>query len=222
MNDGPDDIARALEAVGRIEVVPTLLAVLCEITGMRFSVVACVTNTTWTACAVRDEIDFGVKRDSQLAVNTTLCSESRVSRAPIVIEHASVGPLYHAHPAVQLYAIESYVSVPIILSNGRYFGNLCAIDPSPAKVKEPRILSMFTRFASLIASQLETQLRQEQANTALLDERAVGELREQFIAILGHDLRNPLQAVHAGCELLEQRITDPGLSTIFPRIKTQT
>jgi signal transduction histidine kinase len=220
MDDSPEDVARALEAVGRIEVVPTLLAVLCEITGMRFSVVACVTNTTWTACAVRDEIDFGVKRDSQLAVNTTLCSESRVSRAPIVIEHASVDPLYHAHPAVQLYAIESYVSVPIILSNGRYFGNLCAIDPSPAKVKEPRILSMFTRFAALIASQLETQLRQEQDHAALLDERAVGELREQFIAILGHDLRNPLQAVHAGCELLEQKITDPRLSAIASRIKT--
>ena len=220
MNDGPEDIARALEAVGRIEVVPTLLAVLCEITGMRFSVVACVTETTWTACAVQDEIGFGVRRGDQLAVNTTLCFESRASRVPIVVEHASTDPLYHAHPAVKLHAIESQISVPIILSNGRYFGNLCAIDPSPAKVKEPRILSMFTRFAALIASQLETQFRQEQDHTALLDERAVGELREQFIAILGHDLRNPLQAVNAGCDLLEQKITDPRLSMIASRIKT--
>jgi signal transduction histidine kinase len=220
MNDGPEDVAKALEAVGRIEVVPTLLAVLCEITGMRFSVVACVTETTWTACAVQDEIGFGVKRGDQLAANMTLCFESRASRVPIVIEHASTDPLYHAHPAVKLHAIESQISVPIVLSNGRYFGNLCAIDPSPAKVKEPRILSMFTRFASLIASQLETQLLQEQEHTALLDEREAGELREQFIAILGHDLRNPLQAVYAGCELLEQKITDPRLSTIASRIKT--
>jgi signal transduction histidine kinase len=220
MDDGPEDIAKALEVIGRIEVVPTLLAVLCETTGMRFSVVACVTDTTWTACAVQDEIDFGVKRGGQLAANTTLCSESRASRVPIVIEHASADPLYHIHPAVKLYAIESYVSVPIVLSDGRYFGNLCAIDPNPAKVKEPRILSMFTRFASLIASQIETQLRQEREHTALLDERAVGELREQFIAILGHDLRNPLQAVNAGCELLEQKITDPRLSAIASRIKT--
>src|ERR1700733_3068351 len=220
MNDGFEDIARALEAIGRIEVVPTLLAVLCETTAMRFSVVACVTDTTWTACAVQDEIDFGVKRGGQLAVNTTLCSEARASRVPIVIEHASLVSFYHAPPAVNPYAIERYVSVPIILSNGPYFGNLCAIDPSPAKVKEPRILSMFTRFAALIASQLETQLRQEQDHAALLDERAVGELREQFIAILGHDLRNPLQAVYAGCELLEQKITDPRLSAIASRIKT--
>jgi signal transduction histidine kinase len=220
MDNAPEDSAKAIEAIGRIDVVPTLLAVLCETTGMRFSVVACVTDTTWTACAVQDEIGFGVKRGDQLAVSTTLCSETRASRVPIVIEHASADPLYHAHPAVKLYPIESHISVPIILSNGRYFGNLCAIDPSPAKVKEPRILSMFTRFASLIASQLETQLRQEQEHTALLDERAVGELREQFIAILGHDLRNPLQAVYAGCDLLEQKITDPRLSMIASRIKT--
>jgi signal transduction histidine kinase len=220
MDNGSEDAARALEVIGRIDVVPTLLAVLCETTGMRFSVVACVTDTTWTACAVQDEIGFGVKRGDQLAVNTTLCAESRASRVPIVIEHASTDPLYHAHPAVKIHAIESHISVPIILSNGRYFGNLCAIDPSPAKVKEPRILSMFTRFASLIASQVETQLRQEQQHTALLDERAVGELREQFIAILGHDLRNPLQAVYAGCDLLEQKITDPRLSMIASRIKT--
>jgi len=220
MNDSPEDAAKAIEAIGRIEVVPTLLAVLCEITGMRFSVVACVTETTWTACAVQDEIGFGVRRGDQLAANTTLCFESRASRVPIVIEHASTDPLYLAHPAVKLHAIESQISVPIILSNGRYFGNLCAIDPSPAKVKEPRILSMFTRFASLIASQLETQLRQEQEHSALLDEREAGELREQFIAILGHDLRNPLQAVYAGCELLEQKIADPRLSAIAARIKT--
>ena len=220
MNDSPEDAAKAIEAIGRIEVVPTLLAVLCEITGMRFSVVACVTETTWTACAVQDEIGFGVRRGDQLAANTTLCFESRASRVPIVIEHASTDPLYLAHPAVKLHAIESQISVPIILSNGRYFGNLCAIDPSPAKVKEPRILSMFTRFASLIASQLETQLRQEQEHSALLDEREAGELREQFIAILGHDLRNPLQAVYAGCELLEQKIADPRLSAIAARMKT--
>jgi K+-sensing histidine kinase KdpD len=87
--------------------------------------------------------------------------------------------------------------VPIIRANGGYFGSLSALHPSPAKVAEPRILSMFTDFAALIASQLEHQVQQEQEHRALLDERAAGELREQFIAILGHDLRNPLLAVCA-------------------------
>ena len=217
--DASQDIARAVAAIGRIDAVPTLLAVLCEVTGMRFAVVARVTDTHWTACAVQDDIHLGVKPGGELAVHTTLCFESRAARAPIVIEHASVDPHYRRHHVPKLYKIESYVSVPIILANGYYFGNLCALDPSPAKVP-PRIVAMFTRFAALIAAQLESQMVQEREHAALLDERAAGELREQFIAILGHDLRNPLQAVFAGGELLERKLKDPALLTIAGRIKT--
>jgi hypothetical protein len=219
MDGSSEDIANAVAAIGRIDAVPTLLAVLCETTGMRFAVVARVTDTAWTACAVKDDIGFGVKPGGQLAIGTTLCAESRASRAPIVIEHGSFDPVYHAHPALKLYAIESHVSVPIILGNGRYFGNLCALDPNPAKVADSRILSMFNRFAALIASQLDQQLLHEQEHTALLDERASGELREQFIAILGHDLRNPLHAVLATAELLERKLAYPAHAELASRIK---
>jgi signal transduction histidine kinase len=137
----------------------------------------------------------------------------------VVIEQASTDPRYCDHPAPRMYKIESFVSVPIILPNGRYFGNLCALDPDPAPVSEPRVVSMFTRFADIIALQLESELLRQQEHAALLDERASSELREQFIAILGHDLRNPLQAVHASGELLERRLTDPVLRNIASRIK---
>jgi len=216
--DSADDIASAVSAIGRIDAVPTLLAVLCEVTGMRFAVVARVSETNWTACAVQDGIHLGVKPGGELAVDTTLCFESRRDRAPIVIEHASFDPQYRTHHVPKLYRIESYVSVPIILGNGDYFGNLCALDPSPAKVP-PRIVAMFTRFAALIAAQLDSQSSHEQAHRALRDELAVGELREQFIAILGHDLRNPLHAVMASGDLLERKVTDPALLGIAARIK---
>jgi signal transduction histidine kinase len=219
MDDSPEDIAKSIAAISRIDAVPTLLAVLCEVTGMRFAAVARVTDTRWTACAVQDDIHLGVKPGGELAVATTLRLESRAARAPIVIEHASVDPHFRTHHAPKLYKIESYVSVPIILAGGRYFGNLCALDPSPAKVPA-RILAMFTRFATLIASQLDGQLVQEREHAALLDERATGDLREQFIAILGHDLRNPLQAVLASGDLLARKLKDPALLAIAGRIKT--
>ncbi|HWG69782.1 MAG TPA: GAF domain-containing sensor histidine kinase [Steroidobacteraceae bacterium] len=218
MNDSPENIAQAIAAIGRIDAVPTLLAVLCEVTGMRFAVVARVTDTHWTACAVQDDIHLGVQPGGELEVHTTLCFESRAARAPIVIEHASVDPRYRTHHVPKLYKIESYVSVPIILADGSYFGNLCALDPSPAKVP-PRIVAMFTRFAALIAAQLDNQLVREREHAALLDERASSELREQFIAVLGHDLRNPLQAVYCGGDLLERKLKDPALSTIAGHIK---
>lgn len=38
----------------------------------------------------------------------------------------------------------------------------------------------------------------------LATERETGELREQFIAVLGHDLRNPLAAINAGARILQR------------------
>src|ERR1700678_1893252 len=218
--EASEDSAHAIAIIARIDAVPTLLKVLCEITGMRVAVVARVTDRTWTACAVKDEAHFGLKPGMELQVNTTLCFDSRASRAPIVIEHASADPRYCNHEAPKLYQIESYVSVPIIRANGGYFGNLSALDPSPGKVGEPRILSMFTEFAALIALQLDHQVLQEQEHRALLDERAAGELREQFMAILGHDLRNPLHAVYASGDMLERRLADPKSLAFVSRIKT--
>lgn len=42
----------------------------------------------------------------------------------------------------------------------------------------------------------------EVAKTDLASERESSELREQFIAVLGHDLRNPLASISAGARLL--------------------
>lgn len=44
----------------------------------------------------------------------------------------------------------------------------------------------------------------EQAFKGLADEKALGALREQFIAVLGHDLRNPLASVQAGLRMVSK------------------
>jgi phosphoserine phosphatase RsbU/P len=48
----------------------------------------------------------------------------------------------------------------------------------------------------------------EAAQARLKDERETSELREQFIAVLGHDLRNPLASISAGTRILSRRPKD--------------
>ena len=219
VSDSAEEIARDVAALNRLQAVPTLLEVLCESTGMRFAAVARVTENTWTACVVKDEISFGITAGGQLDLESTLCIESKRSNAPIVIEQASTDPRYCDHPTPKLYKIESYVSVPIVLPNGRYFGNLCAIDPAPAKVADPKILKMFTRFAALIGMLLDSEMARQADQSALRGAHADNEVREQFIAILGHDLRNPLQAIYSAGVLLEKKISDPTLQGVASRIR---
>jgi signal transduction histidine kinase len=219
--DSESAIARDINAIARIEALPTILEVLCDLTGMRFAAVARVTESSWTACAIKDAISFGLPVGGQLPIATTLCLESKHLNEPIAISNASTDPKYCDHHTPRIYKIESYVSVPIVLQNGRYFGNLCAIDPAPADVNNPKVIGIFTRFASLIAMALNNQEIRERDLATLSDERASSQLREQFIAILGHDLRNPLQAVAMGSELLLKKPSDPAyVLQIAGRIRT--
>ena len=204
-----------------MDALPILLEVLCDLTGMRFAAVARVTEGTWTACAVKDSINFGIPVGGQLPVESTLCIESKNLGEPIAINDASTDPRYCNHHTPKIYNIKSYVSVPIVLSTGRYFGNLCAIDPEPADVNNPKVIGIVKRLASMIAVALDNQEARERDLAILSDERATSELREQFMAILGHDLRNPLQAVFASSEMLIRKPNDPTLvQQLAARIKT--
>jgi signal transduction histidine kinase len=67
---------------------------------------------------------------------------------------------------------------------------------------------MFNLFAQLVALELDSQNKRAAVQRALLAERSAGELREQFIGVLGHDLRNPLSAIAACGQLVRLRAGD--------------
>ena len=197
-----DTFADDLEAISRIEAIPNILEVVCRTTGMGFAAVARVTKDRWIACAVRDEIEFGLQPGGELKVETTICDEIRDSGQPVVIDHASEDDAFCNHPTPKMYGFQSYISVPIYSSGGQFFGTLCAIDPKPAHLNTPEIVGMFRLFVDLIAFHLDAQERLKVSETALMDERHSAQLREQFIAVLGHDLRNPLNAITGGTGIL--------------------
>lgn len=221
MDDSPQAIAHDIARIARISVVPSLLRIVCDNSGMRFAAVARVTDGTWTACAVQDDLQFGLAPGGQLDVHTTLCKEARSARQTVVFDHASQDPTYCKHHTPRIYNIESYISAPIVRANGEYFGNLCAIDPEPHPVSDPKIVAMFERFAELIGRQLDLELHHEETEHRLIDAQANAELREQFIAVLGHDLRNPLASVGAIGEILA-RGPAPDVARYGQRIKAST
>jgi signal transduction histidine kinase len=204
----PADIATDIEAINRLDDVKQILDVACQATGMGFAAIARVTDDRWICCAVRDEIAFGLQPGGELKVETTICHEIRQSRQIVVIDHVAEDKEYCLHPTPAMYGFQSYISVPIVLKDGTFFGTLCAIDPHPRLVSNPAVAGMFKLFAELIARQLESQARVETSERALSVELANADLREKFIAVLGHDLRNPLAALDGGLQLLRRTPLD--------------
>lgn len=204
-----EDLQSDLATVARIDAIPTILSVVCKITGMRFAAVARVTEDRWIACQVQDEIEFGLQPGGELKIETTLCNEIRQHRRPIVIDNVAEDAVFRNHHTPAQYGLQSYISMPIVLPNGEFFGTLCCIDPRPAKVNNPEIIGMFKLFADLIAFHLDAQRKVDHSAASLFQERQSSDLREQFIAVLGHDLRNPLAAIEAGNRiLLKQSLND--------------
>lgn len=224
------DIEGDVNAIQQIGAVPKILDAAGRITGMGFVAIARVTSNHWVCCAVRDKISFGLDKGGELRVETTICNEIRGHGQLVVIDDAQIDGVYCNHPTPARYGFRSYISAPIVLSNGTVWGTLCAIDPTPRPLDKPEIVGTFQLFGELIAAQLElargfeqsqsdlsisesnlrmsetgrrsaeASLQASQAN--LLDERRSSELREQFIGVLGHDLRNPLASIDAGIRLL--------------------
>jgi signal transduction histidine kinase len=208
-------------AVQRIEAVPVMLRLISEQTQLRFSAVAHVTEELWVACAVHDQLDYGLSPGSELPVETTLCLEARNQLVPIVMEHASVDPVFCRHQTPKLYKFESYVSVPILLRDGSHFGNLCALDPLPRPVADPKVQAMFAAYAALLGHLLDGELAHEDTVQLLAAERSLAASREQFIAVVAHDLRNPLSAIASGTELIA-RFGEPAMSRVGERMKAST
>jgi signal transduction histidine kinase len=206
-----------VNAISSISIVPKLLEVICRSTGMGFAAIARVTEDRWITCSVRDEILFGLVPGSELKVETTICHEIRQSGEAVVIDQVSLNPAFARHHTPAMYGFESYISVPIIRKDGTFFGTLCAIDPKPAKLNTIEITGMFTLFADLISFHLNAIEQLQATEKKLLEEREIAELRDQFIAILGHDLLNPVGATLNAAQLLLRMPAD-GRVTKMARI----
>jgi PAS domain S-box-containing protein len=80
-----------------------------------------------------------------------------------------------------------------------------------------------------VTRDLTERLQAEETRRALAMERAtlaattrIQEFQERFLAILGHDLRNPLASIDMGAGILRQRATDPATTRVIDRMRTSS
>lgn len=202
------DFQTEINQISQIPAVTKILEVICNVTGMGFAAVARVTQDRWIACAVNDKINFGLGVGGELKVETTLCQQVMEKQKEVAIDHVAEDPVYSDHHTPKIYGLQSYIAIPLFLTNGDFFGTLCAIDPNPALVNNEKTIDMFKLFAELIAFHLESLQNLSETQAKLEEEQSNAEIREQFIAILGHDLRNPVGAISSAAQLMFRNSLD--------------
>ena len=200
----PKSLQKDIYNITQISAVPSILNIICKTTGMRFSAVARVTDDKWITCMSQDAIKFGLKTGDELALETTICNEIRQHSNPVIIDEVSKSTEFCNHHTPAQYGFQSYISFPIFRKNGDFFGTLCAIDPEPAKLDNKEIRDLFELYTQLISFHLDAIEEVSELNKNLKEEKRIAELRETFIAILGHDLRNPVGTTRMCADILLQ------------------
>jgi signal transduction histidine kinase len=206
MTSNYDHLSADIARVKNIAIVPTMLEVICRTTGMGFAAIARVTHDKWIACSVRDEIAFGLEPGGELVLETTICDEIRDSGKEVVIDHVAEDAAFCNHHTPRMYGFQSYISVPIRLKNGEFFGTLCAIDPKPAQLKNPRVMGMFTLFSELISFHLHSVELMERSDIVIQDLNrqltASEDENRQYRHISNHNLQEPLRKIRLFSSML--------------------
>ena len=195
---GQHDFQSDIQRLAENELVGTILETVMLATRMRFAGVARVTADRWVACRTVDDLKFGIAAGDEIEIGSTFCQTVRKTSEMIIFNEASSDPVYRDHPIAAAFGIVSYASVPIFRGDGSFFGTLCAIDTETKDVNNARTVAMLKMFATIIGGTLDTAERLDAQERMIEQERKLVRIQEEFTAILGHDLRNPVTALRSG------------------------
>jgi GAF domain-containing protein len=149
-----DEFAAEVAAEGDSDEIRAILDEVCRITDMGFAAVARVTDTRWIAAQINDKVEFGLDPGDELDIKTTICDEIRDSGQTIIIDDVSADPSWRTHPVPIIYGFKSYVSIPLYLGDGSFYGTLCAIDPVARTLTAPATVELLVGLADRTAALL--------------------------------------------------------------------
>ena len=179
-----------------------------------------MTADRWVACRTVDEVNFGLAEGDEIEIQSTFCQSVRETSNKVLFNDTATDDVYGNHPIAAKFGIVSYASIPIYRSDGSFFGTLCAIDTEPRNIKHPRAVAMLEMFADIIGRSLETEEQLEAEKRLAEQERELARIQEEFVAVLGHDLRNPVAALDAGFRQLDREPLTEGARKILPFMRS--
>ncbi|SFD49786.1 GAF sensor signal transduction histidine kinase [Sulfitobacter brevis] len=217
---GTHDFQADIEIISGSDFIGTVLETIMLATDMRFAAVARVTADRWVTCRSVDEVNFGLVQGDEIEIESTFCETVRVTGERVMFNNVATDDQFRNHPIAAKFGIVSYASIPIYRGDGSFFGTLCAIDTEPREVKHPRVVAMLEMFANLIGQSLETEEQLAAQEQLVLQERELTKIQEEFVAVLGHDLRNPVAAIGAGLRQLAKEPQSEKSELILPLMRS--
>lgn len=200
-----------IENIKSINSVSMILKLLRRSTGLRVGLVVSTRDSQMTVCAVGDDGDSGFNVGSQASLDAAFCRVIYETRQPLLINDASSDERFAGLPAHTQMGVKSYIGVPILVETGEMFGTVCAFDTVPAQLSAEDF-EIFNLCAQVISQELQDERKKIARDKEFEKVSKTNQTRTKFMSILGHDLKNPLNAITMAARL--QQMTSGGSAQI--------
>ncbi|MCZ2814821.1 EAL domain-containing protein [Modestobacter sp. VKM Ac-2984] len=125
-------------------------------------------GTTQHLEVVESSVPFLFQEGNQQRQEETFCQAILDGELPAVIPDVRQHPVAMALPAARMPRIRSFVSVPVVLSDGELYGTFCAAGLTTDKGLTKRDQSLMTVLASAAAVLIEPSVRERERRSELL------------------------------------------------------
>jgi signal transduction histidine kinase len=139
------------------------------------------------------------KENNEVPIDVSVCQYSLQGK-PLSIEDTKNHPMFSQNPAVRALNIVGYLGIPVITKSGQAIGAVCVIDHKKRAWTLEEISMLEDITASFIS---EIELRQ-----AISKAENEIKLREEFIAIASHELKNPLNGIKIQTQLVQKKLEE--------------
>jgi diguanylate cyclase (GGDEF)-like protein len=149
--------------------------------GLGLWMVTRVEGDNWIVL-LADDSHYGVKEGDVLKWSDSFCSRMVDGLGPKIAPNSALVATYRDAPIGRQVEIGCYVGIPLMRSDGRLFGTLCAIDPEPRPPEFELQFPCIEVIAELLSSVLNAELKAVEATRRF--ERAFDAARTDFLTSL--------------------------------------
>lgn len=188
------------------EAINETLALIADFAGLSLAMIHRLEGDDLIVSHACDRMGLGIQTPLAVPRSATFCDSVLESLTPLIVRDADADPHWSQLPGKLLVGTRSYISVPILLGNGRVFGTLCAHDRRVLELGQTEIDAMRI-LARMIASQIER-------DEALRNEAEIA--RSLFVQ--NEELSGALQQLAALRELVEAISSELDLEALLKQV----
>ena len=137
----------------------------------------------------------------------SLCAFTVAAKSTIILPDTHADHRSRKHPVVTGMGVRFSASAPVVTSQGFCLGTVCGIDLAPHAPPGADQIAMLDTLSNMVARFYEQPYTPDPAVVQELQSIAQ-EAQKEFLALIGHEMRTPLNGIHGLAQVLEPHDDD--------------